>query len=67
MFLAGVIAILVLSKWFNEKDLPYGKLDPKSEFCRKPELQNSDLCIKSGCIWGNGDLTGPPFCGAYKP
>jgi len=47
--------------------LPYGRLDKDSELCKKPELfQNPTKCKLSGCIWGNGDLTGPPFCGAYK-
>lgn len=45
-------------------DLPYGKLQPDSPECKK--IEDSKICEASGCIWENGDLTGPEFCGAYK-
>lgn len=62
-----VVIGTLLYWWFFNKGLPYGRLNPKSDLCQKPELfQNRELCIRSGCNWGSGDITGPPFCGAYK-
>ncbi len=35
--------------------------------CRNPYVANNrGICEFAGCNWGAGDLTGPPFCGAYK-
>jgi hypothetical protein len=68
-FLGFLLCIILLIAVFlgYKHFLPYGRLDKTSEFCRKPELFNNAVkCNLSGCNWGSGDLTGPPFCGAYK-
>lgn len=63
----GVLLAGMLSWCYFNLGLPYGKLSPDSEKCQSKELfGNRSLCIRSGCNWGSGDLTGPPFCGAYK-
>jgi len=47
------------------QSLPYGQLTPDSKECHLI-INDKETCEKSGCIYGSGDLTGPPFCGAYK-
>lgn len=67
-FIILLLAILFSISFFLYKNfLPYGRLSPNSKLCQEPELFQDELrCKLSGCIWGSGDLTGPPFCGAYK-
>jgi hypothetical protein len=66
-FIISVVFFLFLLFFAYKYFLPYGVLDKNSELCRRPELFHNQLkCRLSGCAWGSGDLTGPPFCGAYK-
>lgn len=68
LFVVFLLIALYLGSLFLYKNfLPYGRLNPDSKLCQELELFNNELkCRLSGCIWGSGDLTGPPFCGAYK-
>ena len=59
-----VVVVLFLVYWFL---FPVRKINRNSRVCHTPALfQNTILCHLAGCIYGSGDLTGPPFCGAYK-
>lgn len=61
------LAVILISFFAYRYFLPYGRLNKDSTLCHDPKLfENMLKCKLSGCIWGSGDLAGPPFCGAYK-